>query len=80
MFYFLTASEVQETIVVCKTIANLTSKIRAHVIDNGNNEIWGGGVNWDAGGDEKQLMFEIAVCHSCLPLHIDCTSGTFISY
>jgi len=26
------------------------------VIDNGNNEIRGGGVERDAGGDEKQLI------------------------
>ena len=30
--------------------------IRAHVIDNSNNEIRGGGVKRDVGGDEKQLM------------------------
>jgi len=27
-----------------------------HVIDNGNNEIRGGGVERDVGGDEKQLI------------------------
>ena len=27
-----------------------------HVIDNSNNEIRGGAVNRDAGGDEKQLI------------------------
>jgi len=27
-----------------------------HVINNGNNEIRGGGVERDAGGDEKQLI------------------------
>jgi len=26
------------------------------VIDNGNNEIRGGGIERDAGGDEKQLI------------------------
>jgi len=25
-----------------------------HVIANSSNEIWGSGVNWDAGDDEKQ--------------------------
>ena len=31
-------------------------KIRVHVIDNSNNEIRGGEVKRDAGGDEKQLI------------------------
>ena len=31
-------------------------KIRVHVIDNSNNEIRGGGVKKDVGGDEKQLI------------------------
>jgi len=34
----------------------LSIEIREHVIDNGNNEISGGGVERDAGGDEKQLI------------------------
>jgi len=34
----------------------LSIEIRVHVIDNGNNEIRGGGVGRDAGGDEKQLI------------------------
>ena len=29
---------------------------RVNVIDNGNNEIRGGGVERDVGGDEKQLI------------------------
>jgi len=38
-------------------IASLLSiEIRVHVIDNGNNEIRGGGVERDAGRDEKQLI------------------------
>ena len=36
-------------------IANfLSTKIRGHVIDSSNNEIIGGGIKRDAGGDEKQ--------------------------
>jgi len=34
----------------------LSIEMRVHVIDNGNNEIRGGGVEKDAGGDEKQLI------------------------
>ena len=34
----------------------LSIKIRVHVIDNSNNEIGGGGVERDAGRDEKQLI------------------------
>jgi len=34
----------------------LIIEICVHVIDNGNNEIRGGRVEWDAGGDEKQLI------------------------
>ena len=30
--------------------------MRVHVIDNSNNEIRGGGVKRDVGGDEKQLI------------------------
>ena len=30
--------------------------MRVHVIDNSNNEIRGGEVKRDAGGDEKQLI------------------------
>ena len=38
-------------------IASLLSiKIHVHVIDNGNNEIRGGGVKRDVGRDEKQLI------------------------
>jgi len=32
----------------------LSIEIFVHVIDNGNNEVRGGGVERDAGGDEKQ--------------------------
>ena len=32
----------------------LSIEIYVHVIDNGNNEIRGGGVERDVGGDEKQ--------------------------
>jgi len=32
----------------------LSIEICVHVIDNGNNEVRGGGVERDAGGDEKQ--------------------------
>jgi len=40
-----------------KMISNpLSIEIYMHVIDNGNNEIRGGGVERDAGGDEKQLI------------------------
>ena len=46
-------------------IASLLSiKIHVHVIDNSNNEIRGGGVKWDAGGDEKQL-----IKFACMALH-----------
>jgi len=34
----------------------LSMEIDMHVIDNGNNEIRGGGVERDADGDEKQLI------------------------
>ena len=34
----------------------LSIEICVHVIDNGNNEVRGGGVERDAGGDEKQLI------------------------
>jgi len=36
-----------------------------HVIDNSNNEIRGGGVERDAGGDEKQLI-KFMYCTSTL--------------
>ena len=40
-----------------KMILSLLSiKIRVHVINKGNNEIRGGGVERDTGGDEKQLI------------------------
>ena len=42
---------------VVKMISSLVSiEIHVHVIDNSNNEIRGGGVERDAGGDEKQLI------------------------
>ena len=34
----------------------LSTKIRVHMTDSSNNEIRGGGVKRDAGGDEKQLI------------------------
>jgi len=34
----------------------LSIEIRVHVINNGNNEIRGGRVERDAGGDEKQVI------------------------
>ena len=37
-------------------VSLLSIKIRVHVIDNSNNEIKGGGVKRDAGGDEKQSI------------------------
>jgi len=55
---FTTVSELQQTFAkALKMISSLLSiEIRVHVIDNGNNEIRGGGVERDAGGDEKQLI------------------------
>ena len=41
----------------CRIISSLLRiKIRVQVIDNSNNEIKGGGVERDAGRDEKQLI------------------------
>ena len=41
----------------CKVISSLFRiKIRVHVIDNSYNEIRGGRVERDTGGDEKQLI------------------------
>ena len=37
-------------------VSLLSIKISVHVIDNCNNEIRGGGIKRDAGGDEKQLI------------------------
>ena len=43
--------------ICCKMIASLLSiEIRVHVIDKSNNEIRGGVVKRDAGGNEKQLI------------------------
>jgi len=50
----------------------LSIKIRVQVIDNSNNEIRGGGVEMDAGGDEKQLIkfawpyTQLLTCVKCL--------------
>ena len=45
---------------VCWAVKMLSSllsiEIHVHMIDNGNNEIRGSGVERDAGGDEKQLI------------------------
>jgi len=52
--YFRAATDVCWAI---KMISSLLSvEIHVRVIDNANNEIRGGGVERDAGGDEKQLI------------------------
>ena len=53
---FTTVSELQQTFAKSvKMISSFLSiEIRVHMIDNGNNEIRGSGVERDAGGDEKQ--------------------------
>jgi len=40
----------------------LSIEIHVHVIDNGNNEIRGGGVERDVGGDEKQSSLPGLIC------------------
>ena len=39
-----------------KAVSLFSIEVHVHVIDNGNNEIRGGRVERDAGGDEKQLI------------------------
>jgi len=55
---FTTVSELQQTFAkAVKMISSLLStEIHVHMIDNGNNEIRGGRIERDAGGDEKQLI------------------------
>ena len=56
MFYhcFNTATDVCQPV---KMISSLLSiEIRVHMIDYGNSEIRGSGVERDARGDEKQLI------------------------
>jgi len=56
MFYhcFRAATDICWAVKMISSLLNI--EIRVHVIDNGNNEIRGGGVERDAGRDEKQLI------------------------
>ena len=50
-------------------VSLLSIKISVHVIDNSNNEIRGGGVKRDSGGDEKQLI-KFVIYQVCLALYV----------